>query len=358
MADAPPLGWGLVGPGEIAGVFAESLAETGAGRVVRVVGRSPERTAAFCARSGGAPADDLAALLDDSDVQAVYVATPHACHPEAVRAALDAGRAVLCEKPLAVDPATVAALHAHARDREVPLVEGWMYRAHPQLERALALVRGGAIGELERLESGFCFAADVPDTHRLRDPGLGGGAILDVGGYPVSLAMRVAAAVAPDDDGRAWREPDSLAARVRATSTGVDAHAEAVLVFAGGLHAEVSCSIEEELGCSAVLHGSAGRLEIEEPFLPEGRRRGLVGRLLLTRWDDDAPTNGAGARVVDATVEEVVAAEDCFAAEARVVAGMVARGDADPPAPMIGAEESVALSRVLAAWRTTMHAED
>jgi len=302
---------------------------------------------------------------------------------------------VLCEKPLATTPAEVARLHALARTRNLLLLEGWMYRFHPQIGRALELASAGVLGRLRGCSSGFGFDAGDDRTGRLFDPALGGGAILDVGGYPVSLSMAFAAIAdgqaradlgaeaagygvpalsdleaddavrAPDDDvvptpWRAGKEgvphahvsdlyavPRTLETRGRLAGTGVDAHAEARLRFASGFAAEVLASLEEERGCTFELRGDLGRLRFENPFLPEGRRLGRIGRLELELLGEEPDVEVVGSPL------------DCFALEALAIADCLAHPDpraheARLPETMIGADESVALSRVLAVWREAL----
>lgn len=333
---APPLGWGVVGPGAIARVFARSIVRYGTGRLERVTGRSPERSAAFCDALGGAPAADLDELLTDDAVQAVYVATPHSEHAAAVRAALDAGRAVLCEKPLSTCPRTTEELFGLAAARQGLLVEGWMYRHHPQWSALLEHVGAGTVGAPRRIRSAFGFVAPADPSHRLRDPALGGGALLDVGGYPLSVALGIAGAAA----GRRFRPPNQLrAVEIVEGPRGVDIHAHAELSFPRGLEAELAVSIEEDLGMVVEVEGEAGRLWLEQPFLPEGRRDGLVGRLHV------APDG------VEPFVEELSAAVDCFASEARLLAWLVDRGLHQPPFPLVDVEESLAIAHLLHAWR-------
>ena len=356
----PTARWGLVGPGQIAAVFAESLRETGVGELVAVAGRSPLRTADFCEKHGGRAAT-LEALLSDPEVEAVYVATPHARHPEAVRAALDAGKAVLCEKPLATTAAVTRELHDTARRLGLPLVEGWMYRHHPQLTRALEILRQGSLGRPQKLVSGFGFHEPFVLEHRLFDPELGGGAILDVGGYPVSLAMLLAGLADKgrrvedmhDDPTRIeprrrerlpFLQPYSMDATARLSDERVDLHAEARLLFPGGFEAEVHASLEEDTGCTAVVECNLGELSFENPFLPEGLRRGRVGRLTVKPVGDPAYTI------------EVEAPLDCFALEARMMAQLLESGETQPPPPLVDAEESISIARTLQAWREAVNA--
>lgn len=340
-----PLGWAIVGPGRIAGVFAESLRDSRAGRIVLAYGRSPERLAAFCAAHGATPALDVRACVGSPEVDAVYVATPHSAHFEVVHAALRARKAVLCEKPLTDAPGPTEALVATARELRAPLVEAWMYRTHPQLARTLELVREGAIGRPRRIESHFCFDVPFDPASRLFAAELAGGGILDVGGYPVSFALAVAGAAGAANA----LAPEVTGAAGELAPTGVDTFARCTLRFADGLEAHLAAAVGRERGRGAVVLGEGGRIELEGPFLPGSQRRGRVTRIRI-----DTPR---GSRV-----ETLESAHDCFALEAFEVARLVRalRADADAPlepaAPMVGHAETVAIARVCELWKRAIGA--
>ena len=349
MSEPRAPGWGIVGPGAIAEVFAAAVNAAGAGRIVGAYGRDAARRTAFCARYGGTPAVDLGGLLADPAVEAVYVATPHSAHAEAVAAALAAGKAVLCEKPLTTSEEASASLWASAAAQDALLVEGWMYRCHPQLARLAELLHAGVIGRPLRLQSAFGFVAPPDPAGRLLDLALGGGGILDVGGYPVSLALSCAAAV----DGVADGESAEARGTVRDTApeeielrrgpTGVDLDARCTLRFANGFEAQVRVTLEEDLPRTAVVEGTDGRIVLRDPFLPGGARRGNAATLRIE-------ARGAAARE-----ETLVARHDCFALEALEVRRLMRARAAgvpatDPAWPMVGREESLAIARLLDAW--------
>jgi len=350
VANDASLAWGIIGPGQIAGVFAESVVSAGAGRIVAAYGRDAGRRAAFCARHGGRPEDSLTALVSHPEVDAVYVATPHAAHAESVQAALAAGKAVLCEKPLTTSSEATAALWTAAEAYEGLLVEGWMYRAHPQVRRLAELLHAGAIGRPLRLHAAFGFVADADPAGRLLDPALGGGGILDIGGYPVSLALHCASAVdgvssgevAEARDAKYDTLPEDIV--LESGATGVDVDARCVLRFANGFVSHLRVSLQEDLPRPAVVEGTDGRILVTDPFLPGGERRGIAATLRLE------PRNGA------AHEETLVARHDCFALEAfevaRLLRSRAAGLDArDPAWPMVGRQESLAIAGLLDAWK-------
>ena len=185
---APKPRWGIVGPGEIAHVFARALAKYDLGTVAAVYGRDPNRREAFCREFGGRPADSLDGLLQPGEVDVVYVATPHPAHTEVVEGALERGIAVLCEKPMTVAPPETCSLIDLAHRKSTLLVEGWMYRFHPQIEALVALLKDRTIGEVHQVVASFGVSCADHLPERILAPALGGGSILDIGGYPASAA--------------------------------------------------------------------------------------------------------------------------------------------------------------------------
>ncbi len=336
MSQTPTLGWGIVAPGAISRTFAESLRRHAAGRVVAVTGRSLERSRAFAAEFGGSAVATVDELVSDPAVQAVYVATPHPQHFEPALRVLEAGKALLCEKPMTVAVADTEALVATSRRLRVPLAEAYMYRSHPQVAWLQDVVRNGDLGRPVLLEAPFCFAAPFDPKGRLFAPELGGGGIFDVGGYPVSLALAVAAAasgslVLPTLES-AWAEK---------APTGVDAHATATLRFPGGFVAKVSCAVMRDLGQVATLHLERGRVVLETPYLVDNQRHAVAARVRIAR--DGRPEE---SRVLTAAV-------DNYAAEALALAALLAGSQRalELPAPFVSHAESLALARLLDAWR-------
>jgi len=333
--------WGVVGPGAIAHQFCRSLAAAGAGRVGPVLSRSRERAAVFCAEHGGEPAATLDALIERMQREperqrAVYVATPHALHAEAVRPCLEAGVAVLCEKPLTCDPITTEDLIDLACTNGAPLAEAYMYRAHPQIERVRDFAREHDLGEPLELRSSFCFHAPFDPSHRLFAPELGGGAVLDVGGYPISLAMALAGST---------DMPEPIEIDGDVLPNGVEFVAEARLRFGPRLVLEAKVALDRDSSREALVTFERGTVAIEDPFMPEARRDGRIGRLTLT--------TAAGAT----HEEEVVAPHDCYGLEAHAFEVQVARGEIDPRPPLVTHAESLTLASVLEAWRTTVGAQ-
>ena len=154
------LGWGIIGPGRIARRFAGQLPASRTGRLVAVASRNVDRAAEFGTEFGARRwYGDYDGLLNDDEVDAVYIATPHPMHPTWVVRAAEAGKHVLCEKPLAVNAAHAMAAVEAARRHDVFLMEAYMYRFHPQTQRLVELVADGTIGTVHQIQASFAFAA-------------------------------------------------------------------------------------------------------------------------------------------------------------------------------------------------------
>lgn len=276
------LRWGIISTGRIAKMFAAALVTSRTGRLVAVGSRTREAGEAFAREFGGLRAHaSYAALLADPEVQAVYIGTPHDTHAELSILAARAGKHVLCEKPLALNRADAARAIAAAREAGVFLMEAFMYRCHPQTAKFAELIRDGAIGEPKLLSAVFCFNRAVDLKSRLFDRALGGGAILDIGCYPVSVARLVAGALA----GQPFAEPVEFLAQGRLHPVAqVDELAAATVRFPGGLIAQLACGITTDREISVRVRGTLGTLELPEPFHPDAdvHRR---ARILLQRQD-------------------------------------------------------------------------
>ena len=247
-------------------------------------------------------------------MQAVYIATPHPRHAEwAIRAA-QAGKHILCEKPLTMHHAAAVKVADAARAHRVLLMEAFMYRCHPQTAKIVDLVRSGTIGRVGLVQATFGFQRAFEADARLWDKGLGGGGILDVGCYPVSLARLIAGAA----DGQPFANPVSVTGAGHLhPQTGVDVYAAATLKFANGIVAQVACGIGLDQDNSARIYGSEGWLHVPVPWAP--CRDGGTATMMLHR---------RGAAVPE---DIIVTAAPLFALEADAFAAALADGGTDVP---------------------------
>lgn len=260
-ASAPrPLGWGLIGTGGICGQMADALSHVGDARLVAVGSRDMSRAQAFLderrlahprARAHG----DYAALVQDPEVDVVYIGTPNPDHVQSMRLAIAAGKAVLCEKPFTLNRHEAEEAVALARERGTFLMEAMWTRLLPAVVEAKRLVDSGAIGRPLSVLADFGFAAhELPATHRVFDPALGGGALLDIGIYPLSFAAFVLGPLA-EVQVAGDRGP-----------TGVDVHLAFQARHAGGGISQGLCSLLATTAQGAKILGTKGRIELEPPF--------------------------------------------------------------------------------------------
>ena len=247
--------WGILGTGAIARQFVEGLGSLSEAEVLAVGSRS-EASAAEFAEEREIPRryasyEDLTA---DPDVDIVYVATPHPCHAANAELCLNAGKAVLCEKPFTVNAAEAERVVGLARDKGLFLMEGMWTRFFPLMEKVRRLISEGAIGEVRMLNVDFGFRTDVDPASRLFDPALGGGALLDVGVYCVSLASMVL--------GR----PSGSVGLSHLGETGVDEQASVVLEHEGGRLANLSIGIRTATPQEATVMGTDGYVRVHSPW--------------------------------------------------------------------------------------------
>ena len=248
------LRWGILGTGRIAGTFAEALAVLPDVELAAVGSRTAGAAKAFAAKHKVARAHESYEALAKDDVDAIYVATPHPFHRENAILCLRAGKAVLVEKPFAMNEREAREMVDVAKAEKRFLMEAMWTHFLPAIVRAEELVRAGAIGELLMVQADFGFRAPFDPKGRLFDPALGGGSLLDVGVYPVSLATRLLG------------EPAKIQSAAVLGKTGVDEQASMILEYAGGRQAVLSSAIRTETSHAATLSGSEGRIRIEAPF--------------------------------------------------------------------------------------------
>ncbi|MFE9424723.1 Gfo/Idh/MocA family protein [Kitasatospora sp. NPDC006697] len=250
-----PVRWGILATGWIASAFTEDLAAVDGAEVVAVASRSEASATAFPARHGISRAygsrEELAA---DPEVDVVYVASPHSDHHSSTALLLAAGKAVLCEKPFTLNSAQAAELVSDARKRGVFLMEAMWTFLDPAVRRITELVADGAIGRIRNVQAEFGFVAPPDPQHRLWNPAVGGGALLDLGVYPVSFAHLLLG------------EPDSVQALSRLTDDGVDANTAILLGHPDGASALLNCSLDAHCGQRAAIQGTTGRIELDRDF--------------------------------------------------------------------------------------------
>jgi predicted dehydrogenase len=264
-----PIRWGILGTGGMARTFTEDLLSLPDHAVLAVGSRSAASARAFGLDYGVERCyDSCSALAADEDIDVVYVATPQTRHLADASLCLHAGRAVLVEKPFAMTADEAAELSALARRTGLFAMEAMWMRFNPIVQAALRLVTDGAIGEVRAIFADFGIDITGDPRHRLWRPELGGGALLDLGVYPVTLATLLAG-------------PASRADAISVPApTGVDAQTDIMLGYSSGAVALLSCGLLAASPCTARIAGSGGHIELDAPFF-------RPARLTLTREDAD-----------------------------------------------------------------------
>lgn len=247
--------WGIMGTGKIAKQFALGLQDLLDARLVAIGSRTAEAANAFGAQFQVPRCHaSYEALANDPDVDVIYVATPHACHRENSLLALTAGKAVLCEKPFTINAREAAEVIACARARNLFLMEAMWTRCFPLMERLRELLATQAIGEVRMLTADFGFRAEYHEEPRLFDRAAGGGALLDVGVYPISLASML------------FGPPMQIDSQAHLGPSGVDEKAAIILSHAQGQVAVLSTAVRVDTAQKAVLCGRQGSIRIHRPW--------------------------------------------------------------------------------------------
>ncbi len=314
--------WGILATGNIARTFARAVDQSANGTLAAVGSRSEKGAADFAAAFAGSKLNlhaSYTGLIEDPDVDAVYIATPHPQHAEWAIRALEAGKSVLVEKPMGLNHAECMAITTAAARLGRFAMEAYMYLLHPQTQKCLELIADGAIGDIRHIDASFGFQVPVDPASRLFAPALGGGAILDIGGYPMSIARRIANS-----------EPASISAETRLSDTGVDEIAAALVKFDNGITANLTVATTLELANTVRISGTAGHIVLDQPWLPEEQ-----WSLLLTR--------GATAEKIAGTSQPL------YVIEAEHAADHIQANALESPA--ITWQESLLNNAALDAWR-------
>jgi predicted dehydrogenase len=289
--------WGILATGGIAKKFATDLKATGR-PIVAVGSRSQEKADRFAADFGIAKAHaSYEALAADPNVDAIYVATPHPFHASAARIAIAAGKHVLIEKPFTLNAPEAQEIVDLAAARKVVILEAMWTRFLPHMIRLREVIASGMIGEVRALVA--THTQDLPDDpkHRLNDPNLGGGALLDLGIYPVSFAFDLLG------------EPVSIQASGRLKETGVDAEVTTIFRHGNGATSLLLCTSDAAGPNTAQISGSDGYIEIDGVwYTPTSFRVFDSSKTLVEEYRSDVP--GRGMQYQAAELERLVASGD------------------------------------------------
>lgn len=324
-------GWGILSTGHMASVFAADLALLGDEATLVAVGsRDLVKAEAFARDHGFARGyGSYAEVAADPEVDAVYVGSTHNDHHASTRLCLEAGKAVLVEKPMAINTREAEEMVALARERGVFLMEAMWMRTSPLIRKVAEIVASGELGAIRHVSATFGFAFDGPDNHRLLDPDQAGGVIWDAGVYPIHGVNLILG------------EPDQVIGYGSHSSTGVDNHAAALLTYPAtperpAATATVVCTLESRLPTRLEVYGTQGRIMVDDFFLRpkeisvfRGNDPEMVPEVLTTTW----PGQG-------------------YTYEAQEVMRCLRAGEL--ASAMVPWADSLAVARTLAAWRASI----
>lgn len=247
-----PVGWGILATGKIARTFAADLALVEDAHLVAVGSRTEASARAFCDEHGGRPLGSYAALAADPEVEVVYVASPHALHLEHVRTLLEAGKHVLCEKPLTTRLEDAETMVALAREHDRFLMEAMWTACHPVVRTVAEGVRSGRFGRPRHLHAELGFRVDAGPGDRMLDPALGASALLDMGVYSLTIAHLLLG------------EATDLTARAALSDRGIDLDVAITGTYPGGALATLTASMTSWSSRSASLATDLGRLDLTD----------------------------------------------------------------------------------------------
>lgn len=246
--------WGIMGTGSAARYFARGLCFTPGAELTAVGSRTLRRAEAFARQVDVAKACGSYEALVEDDIDVVYIATPHALHKTHCLLALQAGKAVLCEKPFAMNASEAEEIARVARQKKLFCMEAMWMHFLPGMHKAIELIQAGAVGSPRMLLADFGVPTAFDPASRVFDAALGGGALLDRGIYPLALAWRL------------FGRPEEVRATMTRTNDGVDEHCSVSLKYRDGQMATLAATLSGYAGNQAAVIGTEGRVMIGEPF--------------------------------------------------------------------------------------------
>ncbi len=330
--------WGIIGPGSIANNFADGLVSSYSGQLVGIASKNDDRRKLFGDKYNiheDFRFNSYDDIISSEHIDAIYISTPHTLHAEWTIKAAGKGKHVLCEKPAAINLNEGQKVINTVREAGVFYMEAFMYRCHPQIPALLKIIKDNKIGKIRKITSSFGFdMQQIISDHRLFDKNLAGGAILDVGLYPVSLSRMVAGAAI----GKKFINPISISAKARIGETGVDEIASATLTFENDIIAEVSTAIMKNMDNNAVIEGDIGKIIIDNPWMP-GKDGGPYNTKIRIIKNDKEE------------IEEFKGPEHLFFFEAELASQTIAKQRTEVPHPGMTWDDTLGNIKVLDMWR-------
>ena len=272
--------WGILGPGGIAKAFAEDLKLLQGHSIAAVGSRSLSNAQSFSDTYGGTAYGSYEDLVADSQVDAIYVATPHPAHKDNVILALNAGKPVLCEKPFSVNAIDAQQMVDAATKNNVALMEAMWARFLPHYAKVREIVASGVLGPILTIHADHGQRLADRNIPRLVEPELAGGALLDLGIYPVSFAHMILG------------NPTSVTSSAVLTDKGVDAQTSMIFDYADGAQAVLNTTMIEQTPCRAVVAGLNGWLEIDRTFYNPASMRVVLNDGTITEYPNTYQGHG------------------------------------------------------------------
>jgi len=283
------LRFGILGTGNIANQFAEGVSSSERCVVTAVGSRRAETAQAFATKFGLARAHgSYNALINDNEIEALYLSLPNSMHHEWTIRALEAGKHVLCEKPIATSPAEAEAMFDTARRCGRVLIEAFMYRAHPQTHAVLHEIGRGTIGQPRLIRTSFCYRTRKIEGNVRFSPELAGGALMDIGCYCIDFARLITG-----------QEPSTIQCTGKMHATGVDESACGTLGYADGTAVSFCCGMAVQTDNAALICGEEGYLRVPVPWKPPLGGAGYEVHAMTPPRQDGAVNAGPGKRVVE-----------------------------------------------------------
>lgn len=328
------LTWGIIGAGNIANTFATELPLSETGTLLAIGSRNQESADKFGERfKVPRRYGSYEQVLTDKDVEAVYIAVPHPMHREWAIKAAEAGKHILCEKPIGLNQIDAASIIEAARHNDVFLMEAFMYRCHPQIAKLRELISSGSIGHVRVIESAFSYGDSFGPGKWYLERALAGGAIIDVGGYCTSASRLIAGAA----QGKPFVDPIKVTAVGHiGERSGTDDYSLALLSFPGDIFAYNLTGTQLSTPNIIRVYGTEGSIEVPNPWIPPAK---TSTRLILKKHNEQNP-------------EEIIIDFDKgqYAAEADTVA----RHLTERQAPEMSWADTLGNMRTLDLWRAAI----
>jgi predicted dehydrogenase len=272
--------WGILGPGGIARAFAKDLNFIQGHTIAAVGSRSLKNAQRFSETFGGIAYGSYEELVGDPSIDAIYVATPHPAHHDNVILALNAGKPVLCEKPFAVDAQQAQAMVDAASRNSVALMEAMWARFLPHYAKVREIVDSGVLGPILSIHADHGQRLADQGIARLVEPDLAGGALLDLGIYPVSFAHMILG------------NPSNITSQAVKTDKGVDAQTSMIFSYDSGAQAVLTTTMIEQTPCRAIVAGLNGWLEIDRTFYNPAAMRIVLNDGTVTEYPNTYAGHG------------------------------------------------------------------